>query len=635
MVALARYVKEHTGIAIEQSQGNHDLDCLDAALARLARAAHGPDRQPTPTQALYDAVVGIEWQRGCGFDQDANIPSRLGPRQLDTIVGATRDMIAHSQKTARTTRAAEREKVLLAIGAEAAKYRDMLVGANGRIGVGKSRRMGNRHSLIRGQNGAIFEMINSMTDAEITRFRRKTRLPIQDVVKPDACEHKNGEHVWKITLGEGAFGRARIARNIRDDSYVAVKKCHPRFLVQAGHVGSAASFAPLTQRVSARARVALKAIGASVISPIDERVCSSTKSLRHEYHAQQLNQLSQMPEAMTTKAIREFVKDPQVNSLLNENRHDLLSAIAKACNAPARILTGKDTLYSFSELGMASVFSIVETLGFTRRWLEIAPTSAHLPEQMIRGLASFAEENDRTDPLCSTPQQLALLRRQQAFKIFDSKLFVIKDPEQSRRYRNTLAKKMVEGVAAMHRQNLAHMDVKVNNIVLHQDEQGNVRVKLIDIDNLEQSLTLPGGPTVASKLYAPPEVDCDYGTYDCEKADSYSTGICMRLIAGTSYDDIETLQDAQQKRFQLGPAIARARQAEGPGASVVMPASSAVSGTSLRSISDLLLQPNTCDRWTANDLLRHRFFLDRSEFLADEDFSKFSNLLVRFRIAIE
>ena len=461
MVALADYVRRNTGIDIEQSCDRQNVDDLDAVLVRNQRSDgdFGPRHAPMPTQALYDAVVGIESQRGHGFDAASHLPARLNPAQLNHIVGATNQMFSQSRNMPSTQRSDEREKMLVAIATEAGKYRDLLTGANGRNGVKKSANMGNRHTLIRGNAGAVFEMTNSMTDTEITRFRRKTRLPIQAVLKPEASKNTGDERFWKIAIGEGGFGKARIARNIGTDDYVAVKKCHPKFALINGKLESISHGTLFSSRVSPRGIASLRRLGDFVISPVDERVCISTKSLKHKHQAESFNQFNSMQEMQFIQSAVAFAEDPQIVKVRMENETGLVDAIIGARCEPAQVRVHENTFYSFSELGLASVDSVLDTLTYTRANLESARSSHDLSERVLRDLARFAQENDRAPRPSFTAEQVKQLRREQAPKIFDAPQFVLKDRDTNDKYRNTLARKMLQAIAAMHVAQLAHMDV--------------------------------------------------------------------------------------------------------------------------------------------------------------------------------
>lgn len=95
--------------------------------------------------------------------------------------------------------------------------------------------LGNRHTLVRGMQGNIYEMTNSMTKNEIKRFLKQTKLDLKAVLSPRSGYTQGREIYSRIELGSGNFGKTRIARNIVSDDYVAVKKIHPKIVISADH----------------------------------------------------------------------------------------------------------------------------------------------------------------------------------------------------------------------------------------------------------------------------------------------------------------------------------------------------------------------------------------------------------------
>lgn len=89
-----------------------------------------------------------------------------------------------------------------------------------------------RHTLMR-RGSEIYEVLTWMTGSEVARMEK--RFPNTNglfSIRSERTRDRNWEDQsckeHKITLGSGAFGAARIARQVSSDQYMVLKKVHPK-----------------------------------------------------------------------------------------------------------------------------------------------------------------------------------------------------------------------------------------------------------------------------------------------------------------------------------------------------------------------------------------------------------------------
>jgi len=226
----------------------------------------------------------------------------------------------------------------------------------------------------------------------------------------------------------------------------------------------------------------------------------------------------------------------------------------------------------------------------------------------------------------------ALGQQRAGLRKFNSSDFVLKDPENNRKYRNTLGKKLLAAAAAMHQAEFSHNDIKPVDIVLAQDPAGNILVKLIDLDLIQNRLEMPDLPTAFTRFHAPPEVliqrDSEPVPYDAEKGDAYAMELTLREVLRLSRTDIFIVRALQVRQY--GEWLARHRRGrpmmgeEEPSLilprglidnkislniNIVKATDMIFRPTCLKNIFDYLPQSNPDRRSTIREVLKSDFFM--------------------------
>lgn len=657
MVSPIAYVRTYTGIDISLPLECQDISAVDAALVRSAARHPTVDPTPTPNEAIYDAVVGIDRVDHCGFDRMSDQPERLRMPALRKLS----ELATGLQQQCR--RAESRAHALQSIVQATDKYEALLNGA--RDGVAKDRAViGSRHTLIRGGNGDIFEMTNSMTKDEIARLRRKTNMHISAVEKAErrGADKFEKESMHRIVLGVGSFGKARIARNICTDQYMAVKKSHPALAIlpEEGLVCNS----PVASRFSMlpdSMKRALRHVGDAVITPDTERLCQSKKSVELNRFSRLLSEYRDIDEMSMAQlnafaalsdqpAVKNFNITPTRNALFAEMESII-------CCRAQPLKTDAVTLYSFSEVGLGNMQDAAETLSTLRFHLEGKKRARDLSPGAVRILAAYAQVNGAPHPEL-TLLQLTELRRRQGLEIFNHPDFCLNDPEHNKKYCNTLGKKLISTLSKFHSIRFSHRDIKPANIVFTQDSNETISVKLIDIDSIKSGLKTMEKAQSGTPLYMAPELHLlrndDAEFFDAEKSDSYAMGLTLRTILGFTEEEVNLVTYSQIEKSFSERATGEAKKnitfedeenirvirqtlkenSLSPSSRVRTP-SQTDRNASLLDISDFLLQSRVKDRCTAADVLAFEFFDDPKNFLSDADFTKQTNFMLRFQAILD
>lgn len=215
MVSPLQYLHAHTGIDISRPVDQQSGCAVDEAVRRRAVSGTETQARPSNTEAIYDAVVGIDRMTNCRFTATATATGsdagRLDAIQLGKLSHRAQALQAKARRSPATLRA------LLQIEIAADAYQDLLTGKRQRIQKDPDN-FGSCHTLVRGDKGIIFEMTNSMSEAEVCRFRRNTAMHLNAVERPARADVVDGETYHKVALGAGSFGKMRIARNIMSDT---------------------------------------------------------------------------------------------------------------------------------------------------------------------------------------------------------------------------------------------------------------------------------------------------------------------------------------------------------------------------------------------------------------------------------
>ena len=231
MVTIVKYFLDSTGIDLSLKANKQKTSLVDKALVQHRQSSRGSQSVPTALEALYDAVVGVDRVLSRGFCRDSNLPVRLGPNELNHLVDVAQKL------EVKYSNSQEQKHILRDVAQMAGRYGELLSGDLNGVSR-RGGRFGTRHTLIRAKNGTVFEMTNSMQETEIERFRRKTNMRIGAIEGATAPTSSNAAPKGrKVQLGKGAFGKARIARDIINDQYVAVKKSHPALASNGRQIG--------------------------------------------------------------------------------------------------------------------------------------------------------------------------------------------------------------------------------------------------------------------------------------------------------------------------------------------------------------------------------------------------------------
>ncbi|MBC7414630.1 MAG: hypothetical protein H7327_06820, partial [Herminiimonas sp.] len=385
MVTLAKYFHDSTGIDLTLKPHRQNTADIDEASARQARSGRERQLVPTALEALYDVVVGLDRVRNYGFDRNSSVPVRLNDRELNHVVDV-------AQKLKMKYRESDAQyRYLGTIETMAGSYRDMLLGR--RDGVSRREgRHGTRHSLIHVGNGTVYEMTNSMQETEIERFRRKTnmRIPAVEGAAPNPASSTADAKGRKVVLGKGAFGIARIARNIVTDEYVAVKKTHP---------------------------------------VVDKR------SERLKFDAAQPSNFPLLPEAKKAalRAISDAVILPSHEvKALSKAETGIPRKITNIKEAPPKEIERAESIYTFSELGISTIDDVNKILNFADIHFAGKTASDPLSVAAIKILTDYAKLNGLIGP-GSTPQE----QLEYGMAIFNHPSFPFKDKHQNQKFRNT------------------------------------------------------------------------------------------------------------------------------------------------------------------------------------------------------
>ncbi|MES2831121.1 MAG: protein kinase [Pseudomonadota bacterium] len=537
------------------------------------------------------------------------------------------------------------------------QYKKLLSGAT-KILKKDEENIGNAHTLIRGENGQIFEMLNTMTEAEIERFQRKTNLQIKAIDQPVRKYEKNGEKLFKVELGAGAFGKARIARNICTDEYMAVKKTHPVFSVspERGFL----SEDPVKSNFSTLSRSkqnGLRNLGNVVITPIDAQTIPSRRSIHLNTLANKANSqsgqagsvsLSQainQPEIL--KALSDFDQSENMQLMLNFNTGRYKNTVSNAL-----------TTYSFSELGLVTVEDFTQTFNVLRYYFETFKEAEELPDQAQALLGRYAKEYYQTNYGDDGSMHSSILT---GMRRFESPDFKLKDAKYNQRFLNTLAKEMLKSLATLHHYDgFSHRDIKPDNIILSQDDNGGISVKLIDIDLIESSAYTREMPDNGCLPYMPPEAFINEKdgsvSYDGQRADAYAMGLTLRFIFGFGMQDIGEIGEYQKlqvvierckeaakthsnrelkeeieeledrcKSLHITPDNLVQTQTRVQALLKTVPEAACV-----KELSDLMVKIHPGKRFLPNEILDLDFFKRPSNFLAGNEFSAHAQRFVRF-----
>jgi serine/threonine protein kinase len=643
MVSPVQYVKTHTGFDLERDPMLQDANAVGRAL-RNQKPVGSADPAPRVNEAVYDAMVGFDAQQGCAFDRVANRPARLSYAQLQNLARAA----GHLYR--RDSWSAGHADDLASVALAAEMYGDMMRGERKAISK-RHASHGIRHSLVtsdtnRADNvdgGSIYEIMNTMNARERERFQRKSAIPVHAVESTVGPSANPGQHLAKVSLGAGAFGVVRIARNIKTDEFLAVKKAHPRLeLVGTRKAILPVAFPPTNYaEMSLQSRARLRELEDFIVVPENELPTASSKSVRTDRLARQLNSRSNV-------AVRDLVRQPQLAELLEEYGYGAMEShirqLQKQRTAPE--IPDALTTYSFSELGMMSVDQAVAALGELEAHFANHRSGADLSPSALQLMQCYAEKY-APETVHGYGAARAASAAASGRKIFNRADFHLKDADYNRRFRNCIGRNLLRSIAALHRAGFAHQDIKPKNAILAHDRRGNTTVKLVDIDHVQHAAELTGGPEVWTAQYKPMEVELEKpGIYDAVKGDGFSAGISLLMIAGVGDAAIADfrkqiefemylrapgefgLDDEDVLVVELSKLALTQRPVEGR--ILLRELGQNASPQSLEDIAQLLTKPNLPARQTPQQVGRLPFLNDGRFLLDDVAFARHAELILQF-----
>lgn len=234
--SVPEYVARHTGVDLQRPLHESSLRAL------VAKTVNQPE--DGLTGALYKAVVKFDGENVLtGNGLTASELSRIRGVAVQAVRSGLLKNPVHVQR-------------LQEFGATAGRFESMLTQrASDPDGVcsvinkqeqyayfGSQKAAVPRHTIIRHREH-LYEIMTWMTTEEMARlearFAQTTGLFSLDVEKsvtdagavPRVRDRQWGGQQfteYKVTLGSGAFGSARIARRVSDDQYMIIKKTHPK-----------------------------------------------------------------------------------------------------------------------------------------------------------------------------------------------------------------------------------------------------------------------------------------------------------------------------------------------------------------------------------------------------------------------
>lgn len=181
MVTTVSHIKHTLGLDITlpdymQSRKNllEGTNLTDDAMKNLPPSSY--------LEPIYDVVTGIDEHSGCHFDFNKNDDGKFKSRELRQLAE-----LANKMKNRPGTLEGQKT-VLTHITNAANTYQKFL---DGEVNIIKkdAANLANRHTLLRGTQGHVYEMTNSMTTNEINRFKRKTGMLIESIEKPKFQYH--------------------------------------------------------------------------------------------------------------------------------------------------------------------------------------------------------------------------------------------------------------------------------------------------------------------------------------------------------------------------------------------------------------------------------------------------------------
>jgi serine/threonine protein kinase len=220
---VANYLTREIGVNPNHSNRTQQSHTLVQAAQRL-----GNDL----SSVLYNAVVKLD-------GNTALVGPALSTQQLNSLKVAARQAKKHPSCTAESRQAikdfegaANRYVDLLETPSIDSAYATSIINKQISLANKWGTNATPRHSLIK-HNDEIYEVLTWMTQEEVTRL--ENRFSNTNGLFSIAAERSRTRNwgdkeltEYKVTLGSGSFGAARLARRVSDDQYMVLKKVHPQ-----------------------------------------------------------------------------------------------------------------------------------------------------------------------------------------------------------------------------------------------------------------------------------------------------------------------------------------------------------------------------------------------------------------------
>ncbi len=639
MVSAVQHIRNKLGIDLNQPAITQSRSNLLPGINDLAQAKPSQYLEP-----IYDAVVGVDESRSREMSGPGPFDKRLGIPGLNNMAGICKQMLERDGTTEK------QKKVLRDIINASGKYVKLLTGETPALKKDFTK-LGNRHTLIRGEHHQVFEILNSMTINEMGLFRNKTEMTLDPIERPQLFhppKTTDGRTYCKVQLGSGGFGSARIARNIGNSRYVAVKKIHPEITESTQGLKIIPAFTSNFHTLSQAKQQALAGLSDYVISPIDECKVESKKSKQVEDNLyalardKALSSHGQYSVAQTLNAAG-FTLTTQANG-----------------TEVYRLINPEKTNYTFSELGVTTVDGLIKNFNLLRTNFEGSKYFTKLTTQAKNLLNNYSltyYDGYYTNYLLTSDMQPVIDVSRAKFESPD---FGPKDTVFNQKFLNTLAKKMLAALAKLNDIDISHQDIKPDNIVLVQDSAGNIKVKLIDIDLIQPIKGERKIPEAGCIPYMPPEAHMgerdDSISYVPVKGDAYAMGITLREVLGFTFDETDYLSknlllasiyEARRKNYDKracknneAKRVAEVKRLDPHGGFIVQDQLPIIairnaipSALSLKDMGDLMLKDHPGKRLTAKDVLNDFPFFDNADnLLTDAEFSDYVRRILRFSV---
>lgn len=638
MRPITAHLYHSTGINIEGTAEQH---IKENGLPQIdEEPTESPSRQigDKYCRSLYDAFVGCT--------ETTSLGSRLTERELANIVAITNALLQQDTRS-------ENSKIVCRYMNQAArKYLELLSGKELSL-PRKEPGMGRRHTLnaARTQRGKIkiYEMMNSMTAPEVERFQTKTKF-INSEVENAPIMAKNGRQVKKITLGAGTFGTTRIARDVETDTYVAVKKSHPKIIFEPSRdrplgIKAMGPLPSIFSTLTPQRQAHLRDLQKFVVTPVAEAQFSTTKSNAIQNKIDSLNQIrsADQLDPLIEDLKREGV---DIGLATSDPRFKMVLLGLVQQEKPIRTNNFQHTRFSYSELGLTTVDKLTRYHNLARRVFEPFETNAGQEDLQLYLLLSYSMRFDKMpDSAGAGIDENSFYQFKVNQRLYDPD-FKLKDPIFNLRFQNTVGMKILQAVSALNEQGFSHQDIKPENVVLCLNSDNQLEAKLIDLDLLTSTGQTGKLPKAGSLIFMPPEGKYAQAnnpiSYTPVKGDAFAAGMTLRAVSGFSNAELGVVSELQamkkHDRDMEVRSLLRSPMEDLISDDSLVQTQIRVAAkmnvvpelVTIHDIADTLLKKNPGKRLSCTEALKLKFFQEPNKFLSDSEFTEQAMRIVRF-----